>query len=313
MTGGAGFIGTHVVRLLLDSGYEVLVVDDLRHASGEAPPPGVRLLELDLTSAAAKAEMARFGPEKVVHLAAQGGVSRSLKDPAADAVANVVASVSLMRTALDLNVSHFVFASSGGAIYGEASVRPTPETHAPAPLSPYGAAKLAAEGYLGMFSRTHGLFSSSLRFGNVYGPYQDGTGEAGVVAISSSRLLDGGSPVIRGDGEQTRDFVYVGDVARSVVAALRHPLAGPVNIASGRETSVNEVVNALIRHSGRKLQAAREPARGGEVRSVCLEVSLARRSLGWQATTTLEEGLKTTFESFASRRPDAAAVPGTGS
>src|ERR1700680_2497856 len=200
VTGGAGFIGTHTVARLVAEGVTVLVLDDLRHAAGAPLPPRVDLAEADLNSPAAAQAVARFRPDAILHLAAQGGVSRSVRDPAGDALVNVLGTVALLKASADADCRRFVLASSGGAIYGRAAHRPTAERTTPKPLSPYWAAKLAAEGYLGMFARTFGLRTLALRCSNVYGPFQDGTGEAGVVAITCDRLLSGQPPEIRGAG-----------------------------------------------------------------------------------------------------------------
>jgi UDP-glucose 4-epimerase len=193
-------------------------------------------------------------------------------------------------------------ASTGGAIYGRAAQLPTPETAPAQPLSPYGAAKLACEGYLGMFERSHGLRPLVLRYGNVYGPLQDGTGEAGLVAITCTRLLQGQRPVVRGDGGQTRDFVFVEDVAEANLRALRSDSTGVVNVGSGRGTSVREVVSALISASGQAVQPESAPLPEGEVRDSRLDVSLARTLLGWNPVIELDAGLARTYESFEARR-----------
>ena len=287
----------------------MLVVDDLRHACGEPLPAGVTLIPFELTSPEARGEITRFRPHRVVHLAAQGGVARSVRDPAGDALANVVSTAALLRTCVDVGVQQVVFASSGGAIYGAATRQPTPERAPARPLSPYGAAKLACEGYLGMFSRTHGLRYCALRFGNVYGPHQDGTGEAGLVAISIVRLLARKPPVIFGDGGQSRDFVYVEDVAAAVLAALEGDHSGTFNIASGAAESVDRVVNELCRIAGQQSGPDYQPGRTGEVRSVQLDVSRALRTLAWGAQTDLKDGLASTWENFRdrARRPAVAA------
>ena len=234
MTGGAGFIGVHTVGRLIAEGFTVLVIDDLRHACGEPLPVNVELEPADLASAAAAQAVARFRPDAILHLAAQGGVSRSVRDPATDALINVVGTVSMLKASADAGCRRFVFASSGGAIYGRARRLPTPERTTPKPLSPYGAAKLAGEGYLGMFARTFGLRTLALRYSNVYGPFQDGSGEAGVVAITCERLLSGRRPEIRGDGLQTRDFVFVEDVADANLRALRSRAVGAKRAPSAR-------------------------------------------------------------------------------
>jgi UDP-glucose 4-epimerase len=298
VTGGAGFIGTHTVALLLAQGARVLVIDDLRHACGVEVPPEADRLEADLSTSAALQALARFQPTAVLHLAAQGGVSRSLRDPAADAVNNVVATLALLRAVVDAGRPRFVFASSGGAIYGRARRLPTKETAPARPLAPYGAAKLAGEVYLGMFQRTFKLSYAALRYGNVYGPHQDGTGEAGMVAISCRRLLQGEPPRVTGTGEQTRDFVYVGDVARANLLALGSRAQGPINIGTGRPTSILTVARTLTDLAGLPVDPEFVPARPGEVPASYLDPARARARLGWAPEVPLEEGLKLTLESF---------------
>lgn len=312
VTGGAGFIGIHAVKALTERGDRILVVDDLRHACGEELPDGVDLVAGELSSPAAREAISGFRPDRVVHLAAQGGVSRSMREPAEDAAVNVVATVSLLKTCVELGVRRLVFASSGGAIYGQADRTPTPEDAPARPLSPYGAAKLACEGYLGMFLRTFGLSSVPLRFGNVYGPHQDGSGEAGVVAIASTRLLAGCAPEIRGDGTQTRDFVYVGDVVAAIIRALATGVTQPLNIGTGVATSVNAVVGHLRAISNTVLEPIHLAPREGEVKHACLDVDRAHQALGWQAATPLWEGLRTTYETFsAGRQGRVSELPGT--
>ena len=301
MTGGAGFIGHHTVAALLAEGAGVLVVDDLRHACPAGAPAEAELLEDDLASPRAAQAIADYRPAAILHLAAQAGVNRSRRDPAGDALANVVGTVALVKAALDAGIPRFVMASTGGAIYGHAKRMPTPESAPARPLSPYGAAKLACEGYLGMFARSHGLRPLALRYGNVYGPLQDGTGEAGLVAITCTRILAGEPPVIRGDGAQTRDFVFVSDVAEANLRALRSKRQGVVNVATGRGSSVRQVVEGLIAASGnRALEAASAPLPAGEVRDSRLDVRRAERLLGWKPRTDLRPGLGRTYESFQS-------------
>lgn len=315
VTGGAGFIGFHSVTALQAQGVAVLVIDDLRHGCGLPLPSGVELVTAELSTAEAAGAIRGFHPQACLHLAAQGGVSRSVRDPAGDAMVNVVGTVALLKACADAGCRRVVFASSGGAIYGHARKLPSPETAIPAPLSPYGAAKLAGEGYLGMFSRTFGLSALALRYSNVYGPYQDGTGEAGVVAISCERLLSGRAPQIRGDGEQTRDFIFVGDVVAANLLALAGDLSGPINIGTGVGTSVRRVVDELIRIAGFPGAAEPVPAREGEVRATFLDVQRARRMLDWTARTTLSDGLRQTYVSFQRRQAasqSAAATSGPG-
>jgi UDP-glucose 4-epimerase len=302
VTGGAGFIGIHTVARLLELGIDTMVVDDFRHACGEPVPPAALLVREDIASSAARGALLDFGPEAIIHLAAQGGVNRSLRDPAADATVNVVGTVALLRVAVDASCSRFVFASSGGAIYGRARRLPSREGDQPAPLSPYGAAKLACEGYLGMFWRTFGLHFVALRYGNVYGPFQDGTGEAGVVAITSTRLWSGRPPQITGDGGQTRDFTFVGDIAAANIESLSTDFRGSLNIGTGRPTSVTEVANTLAQLAGFAGSAEHLPARPGEVRSNYLNPDRAARQLSWSAKVSLADGLATTYPSFGPSR-----------
>ncbi|MHB1575657.1 MAG: NAD-dependent epimerase/dehydratase family protein [Candidatus Dormibacteria bacterium] len=301
VTGGAGFIGTHTVRLLLQARSRVMVIDDLRHPCGEPVPKEVELVVADMASPQAIAAMVKFRPEAVIHLAAQGGVSRSLRDPASDALNNVVGTVAVLRGAVDAGRPSIVFASSGGAIYGRARRLPSREGDHAQPLAPYGAAKLAGEGYLGMFHRTFGLHFTAMRYGNVYGPYQDGTGEAGMVAISCQRLLDGLPPRVTGDGAQTRDFVFVEDVARANLLAIARPLNGPVNIGTGRGTSINDIAKTLIRLAGHTGESEPVPARPGEVRANFLNPGRASSKLGWAAEVGIEDGLRQTLDSFRAR------------
>lgn len=310
VTGGAGFIGLHSTAMLLEEGDQVLVIDDLRHACGEPLPPEVDLEEMDLASPGLMSVFTAFRPEAVLHLAAQGGVSRSVRDPAGDATVNVVGTVAVLKAAAEVGCRRFVFASSGGAIYGSSPTIPTGERARPRPPSPYGAAKLAAEGYLGTFRRTFGLSTLALRYSNVYGPLQDGTGEAGLVAITCQRLLSGLPPEIRGDGEQTRDFVYAGDVARANLLALRRRVEGVMNIGTGVATSVRAVVERLVELAGYRGAISRVDGRPGEVRHTALNAQRAERLLGWTAETPLRDGLRQTLTSFRQRQPMALASGG---
>ena len=300
ITGGAGFIGHHSVLAALANGAEVLVIDDLRHPAPTALPPEVELVDAELATEHARAAITAFRPDAVLHLAAQGGVIRSFRDPVADVEANVRATVALIAPCRDAGTPRIVFASSGGALYGHADVRPTPEDTPKAPISPYGLAKHTCEQYLALLGGRYGITPLALRYGNVYGPLQDGTGEAGVVAISSLKLLAGAPPEIYGDGMQTRDFVFVGDIAEANILALASRASGAVNIATGIATPVKAVVEHLIEASGSELEIVFHPERGGEVRDSALDVHLAKSVLNWAASTLLSEGLRTTFTSFQS-------------
>jgi UDP-glucose 4-epimerase len=298
VTGGAGFIGVHSVEALLEAGAEVLVVDDLRHASYRPLPAEAELAVADIAEAPARATIEDWKPAAILHLAAQGGVNRSWREPAEDAHINVLGTVSVLTAALAAGCRRVVVASSGGALYGAAKRLPTLEDEPTQPRSPYGTAKLCIEHYLGLFTRTGSLDALALRYGNVYGPGQDGTGEAGVVAISSHRLLSGKAPVIRGDGSQTRDFTYVGDIVAANVLGLASTVTGALNIGTGRETAIGDLVHRLCVIAGFGGEPEREPLPNGEVARSALDNALAGDRLGWRPHVSLDDGLARTLESF---------------
>ena len=303
VTGGAGFIGSSLVDALLARGDEVTVLDDLstgRVANlAAALGRGAVLREADVADAAAVDEVtAAARPELVFHLAAHVDVRRSIEDPAHDARVNVDGTVAVLEAARRHGAARVVFSSTGGAIYGDAYVLPTPETAPRRPLAPYGADKAIAEDRCERFTREHGLATVSLRYANVYGPRQDPLGEGGVVAIFCGRLRDGRRPVIFGDGSQTRDFVHVDDVVAANLAAAASDHMGPLNIGSGVQTSVLALVGALRALADERAGAfepAFEPARAGEVARSCLDPSAARAALGWRARIGLPEGLASTL------------------
>jgi UDP-glucose 4-epimerase len=295
VTGGAGFIGSNLVDALLARGDEVTVLDDLSTGRREnlagALASGAALREASITDPAAVAsvfEEAR--PEAVYHLAAQIDVRRAVEDPALDATINVAGTAILLEAARRSGVARFLFACTGGAIYGDTDVVPTPEDVPRRPLSPYGTSKAAAEDYLALYERLHGLPTLSLRLANVYGPRQDPRGEAGVIAIYCGAAVDGRRAVVYGDGRQTRDFVFVGDVVAAFMAGADSDAVGHCNIATGRETTVLELAETL------RLDTVLEPERPGEVRRSCLDPSRARELIGWEARTSLDEGLARTLE-----------------
>ncbi len=303
VTGGAGFIGTHSVDALLAGGATIMVVDDLRHRSHRPLAGAAELAVHDVAEEAARDAVTAFRPDAVLHLAAQGGVNRSWRQPADDARCNVLGTVSMLQAAVDAGCTRFVMASSGGALYGDAVRLPSAEGDPTAPRSPYGTAKLACEAYLRLFAAMRGLSVCALRYGNVYGPGQDGTGEAGLVAISCHRLLAGEAPAVRGDGEQTRDFVYVADVAAANRLAIDGTAAGAFNIGTGVETPVRAVAERLCEADGAGRTPEPAPAVAQEVRRSCLDPSLAGRELGWRATTSLSDGLTATYQSFREAAP----------
>jgi UDP-glucose 4-epimerase len=298
VTGGAGFIGVHSVEALIDAGAEVLVIDDLRHASYRPLPGSARLEVADVAEEPARAAIEAWRPAAILHLAAQGGVNRSWREPALDAHINVLGTVSVLAAAIAAGCRRVVVASSGGALYGAARRLPTPEDEPTEPRSPYGTAKLSIEHYLAHFTRAGAIDALALRYGNVYGPGQDGTGEAGVVAISSRRLLEGRAPVIRGDGAQTRDFTYVGDVVAANVLGLTSNATGALNIGTGRETAIGDLVRRLCELAGYAGEPEREALPPGEVARSALENALAADRLGWSPRVSLDEGLARTLESF---------------
>ena len=305
VTGGAGFVGSHLVDALLDRGDEVAVIDDLSTGKREnldgALARGADFHELDIRDGARTREViGAQRPDIVFHLAAQMDVRKSIEDPAWDAGINVVGTIHVLEASRLAGVSRVVNTSTGGAIYGEVDVMPTPESAPARPMAAYGQSKFCAEAYCGWFERLYGLSSVTLRYGNVYGPRQDPHGEAGVVAIFCGKLLAGERPRIFGDGRQTRDYTYVGDIVAANLAAAAHPEAhGAYNIGTGVEASVLEVVAALREAAGvgeDKFEPEFAPARAGELQRSSLDVTRARAELGFAAETDLVAGLKPTLE-----------------
>jgi UDP-glucose 4-epimerase len=301
VTGGAGFIGSHTVERLVAEGSRVLVIDDGSHSCGHALPPETELVAADAGSEVAAQALERYRPEAVLHLATKGGVERARRDPADHVRRSVASTVALFHAAAAAGVARIVTASSGGTVYGNPAHLPASERLTPAPVSAYGAGKLTEEVYLGMLGRLRRVQVLALRYGNVYGPRQDGTGEAGLVAITCTRLAAGERPTVHGDGLQTRDFVYVTDVAEANVAALGSARSGAVNVGTGRETTVREVVETLVRLSGSEVEVAFGPPRGSEVRRVCLDPARAGAWLSWSPATPVAQGMQQTLSFFCKR------------
>ena len=305
VTGGAGFIGSHLVDALAARGDEVLVLDDLSSGKREnlagALEAGVSLTEHDVADARAVfGAIEGFGPDSVFHLAAQIDVRRSMADPGFDARLNVVGTVNVLEAATRAGSSRLVFTSTGGAIYGEGAERPEElpfaETAPCEPFSVYGQSKLAAEGYLGLYSRTRELSAGTLRLGNVYGPRQDPATEAGVVAIFCSLARDGGRPTVFGTGEQTRDYIHVADVVDALLAMEKSGESGPLNAGTGLETTVLELAARIGELSGRDdFEPEMATARAGEVERTVLDTKLATDRLGWSARRTIADGLAETL------------------
>ncbi len=303
VTGGAGFIGSHVCDQFLRGGHEVLALDNLSTGKKENLNPNVRLAVLDICSSDAAELILQERPAVVCHLAAQMDVRKSVEDPRFDAEANIIGMLNLLEAARRAGVKKLIFSSTGGAIYGEQDVFPAPESHPARPLSPYGVSKAAGELYLGYYRAQYGLPFVSLRYANVYGPRQNPHGEAGVVAIFAQRLVAGQPCTIFGDGRQTRDFVFVEDVVRANTLALGSDFIGPVNIGTGVETDINRVYRLLAVATGSGEMALHAPAKPGEQRRSCIDFALAKKVLGWEPSVGLEEGLRQTMEFFRRSAP----------
>jgi UDP-glucose 4-epimerase len=299
VTGGAGFIGSHVVDALVARGDRVTAIDNLstgkRSNLEHALQNDATLLEADVRDSGAIAGIFDAKrPDVVFHLAAQIDVRHSVEKPADDAAANVLGTIAVLEAARTVGTRRVVYSSTGGGLYGDADVWPTPEDYPIRPLAPYGQGKYAAEGYCELYTRLHRLPTVSLRYGNVYGPRQDVHGEAGVVAIFCGALIEGRRPTVFGDGRQTRDWVDVSDVARANLMAADSDLTGPINIGHGRETSVLDLIGALneVSDRGPLVEPTFATERPGEVRRSCLDVSRARSELGWEPETDLRNGLR---------------------
>ena len=299
VTGGAGFIGSHVVDAFVAAGHRVVIVDDLSTGKRARVNPEATLHVTDLRSRRLGEVFEAERPAAVAHLAAQAAVRRSVADPLFDASVNVMGGLNLLDCCRRFGVGRIIYSSSGGAGYGDTEVVPTPENHPTQPASPYGITKVAVEMYVNAWGPLFGISGVSLRYANVYGPRQDPDGEAGVVAIFCQRLLTGQTPIINGDGGQTRDYVYVDDVAAANLRALERPeVTGCVNIGTGVETSVNELYRTLALTAGLAVTPEHGPAKPGEQRRSCLSPALAKQRFGWAPTVPLGEGLARTFEFF---------------
>jgi UDP-glucose 4-epimerase len=298
VTGGAGFIGSHVSDEFLRAGHEVIALDNLSSGKRENLDPKVRLVELDIRSPEAAALIRSERPQVICHLAAQMDVRRSVEDPRFDADANILGMLNLLEAARSSGVKKVIFSSTGGAIYGEQDVFPAPEAHPTRPVSPYGVSKAAGELYLGYYRAQYGLSYVALRYANVYGPRQNPHGEAGVVAIFSQRLGAGRECTIYGDGGQTRDFVFGPDVARANLLAFEKDYVGAVNIGTGVETDINRLYALLAGAAGADTRAQHAPGKPGEQRRSCIDASLARKVLGWEPSVGVAEGLRRTLEYF---------------
>lgn len=298
ITGGAGFIGSHVADLLIENGHQVVIVDNLSSGKEANIPRGAKLYKADIKDAVALRKIFEATkPEAVLHFAAQKSVTYSVKDPVYDAQENIIGSLTLAEVAREFGVKRFLFASTGGALYGE-TASPAEENWPTLPESPYGIAKLAVEHYLRHYATNHGFQTTVLRLANVYGPRQDPQGEAGVMAIFCTRVRDNQPLTIYGDGKQTRDYVYVKDVAAAFLAALNEERNLTVNIGTAKEASVLDLTSILMGIAGKTVPAKHEDSRPGELRRSVLNFDKATETLGWQPSYKLEEGIEETYRSF---------------
>lgn len=296
LTGGAGFIGSHIAEAYLAEGHEVHVVDNLSTGRRSHVPAGATLHEIDIHSRELERVFEEFAPEVVNHHAAQASVKVSSGDPVHDLEVNGAGTARIAHLAVQHGVRKVIYASSGGTVYGDPQALPVTEQHPIAPLSPYGLSKHIGEQYLQLFAKTHGLVSTVLRYGNAFGPRQDPYGEAGVVSIFSALMLANKPCNIDGDGEQRKDYLYVGDVARANVLALTAADGETLNIGTGQGTSVNEIFASLQAATGDTTEPTHGPPRPGDVRNFWLDYSAAKNSLGWEPQTTFEEGVRLTVE-----------------
>ncbi len=297
VTGAAGFIGSHIVDAYIKSGHEVSVIDNLSTGNKNNLNPKAKFYQADIREDVS-ALIKEINPEVINHHAAQIDVRVSVSNPAFDAGANIIGTLNVIEAGVKNRLKKFIFASTGGAIYGEQDYFPADEIHPTRPLSPYGVAKLACEKYLYYYKHNFGLDYIALRYSNVYGPRQNPFGEAGVIAIFTHKLIKGEQPVINGDGLQTRDYVYVGDVVKANIKALGTEFTGELNIATGVETSVNELFSNISRVSGKNITALHVPAKKGEQQRSCLSYEKAKSVFGWEPAVSVAGGIKNTVEWF---------------
>lgn len=298
VTGGAGFIGSHIVDAYVERGWEVLVIDNLSTGKKENVNPRATLIKMDIRSEDIRKVIEDFKPDLINHHAAQINLRESVNNPVFDADVNVIGLLNLMEGMRRNGVRRIIFASTGGAIYGERDDLPCSEKQFPSPLSPYGIAKLSCEMYINFYKNVCRFKPAILRYANVYGPRQDPTGEAGVVAIFLTRMLKGGEIVIFGDGTQTRDYIYVGDVVKINIILSESDKTGVYNVGTGKETSVNELYQILKEITGINVRAHYAPPKMGELSRSALDCRKARKELNWEPHLNLREGLRLTYEWF---------------
>jgi UDP-glucose 4-epimerase len=302
VTGGAGFVGSHVVDACVAAGHDVVVIDNLSTGKRKLVHPGARLVEMDINSPDLVELLRAEQPDVVNHHAANASVSVSVQRPRFDAAQNVLGTLNLLEAVRKVGVGKFVYASSGGAMYGIPEYLPLDEEHPSNPISPYALTKHTGERYVRLYGLEHGLSWTSLRYANVYGPRQDPFGEAGVISIFCQNLLDGVTPGIHWDGEQTRDFVYVGDCARANLLALHAGESRAYNVGTGVGTSINELYARLLEVADRQVTPRRDPRRPGDARHSYLNCSRIQQELGWQAEVSLRDGLAQTWQYIVEQR-----------
>ena len=298
VTGGAGFIGSHIVNTYIEAGHCVTVIDNLTSGRLQFLNPKAKFYEIDILDPKITKVLKSEKINAINHHAAQISVSESLINPLVDANSNIMGTLQLLQCAVSLEIGKFIFASTGGAIYGEQIYFPANEDHPCQPLSPYGISKLSAENYLKFYNEQFGLSTTVLRYSNVFGPHQNPHGEAGVVAIFCERLIKDQKPVICGDGEQTRDFISVRDIAQANLIALDQSCTGTFNVATGNETSVNYLTECLLRVSGKKISADYGSARQGDQSRSVIDYKKFHDGFGWQPKVSLEQGLVETYSFF---------------
>jgi UDP-glucose 4-epimerase len=298
VTGGAGFIGSHVVDLLIEGSHDVVILDNFSSGKEKNVNPKAKLVKMDIRAPNLSDVFETYQIQAVNHLAAQISVRNSVEDPAGDADINIKGIINVLECIKKHPLQKFVFSSSGGAVYGEAEVVPTDESYVPKPLSPYGIAKFTSEKYLYYYQQNFGLNYTALRYSNVFGPRQDPHGEAGVVAIFSQKMLKNETPTINGDGLQTRDYVFVKDVALANLMAVESEYSGEINIGTSIETNVNDLAEMIKKQTGYAGEINHAEAKLGEQKRSCLNISKAKQILNWKPKYNLTDGLKETVEYF---------------
>lgn len=298
VTGGAGFIGSHIVDLLIEKGHKVIIIDNLSTGNKKNINPLAKFYQTDIASPEIAAIFIQEKPDFVFHLAAQIDVRISVSDPLLDAKTNILGALNIIENSSMSNVKKIIFASTGGAIYGEAGIIPTPEGYPEKPLSPYGIAKLSIEKYLYYYKTIKNLDYTALRMANIYGPRQNSQGEAGVIAIFIDKLLRGEQPIINGDGTNTRDYLYVKDTAKAYILALEKPVSGEFNLGTAKETTVNEIYKKITEKMQIDALPVYGPAKLGEQKRSCLDWQKAKKELGWTPEYDLDKGIAETVEWF---------------